>query len=380
MSDTSGSARSLGRVIVEGNETPGGEPGGFAEGRGGRRGEGDLLAERRARRAAESGEHALTMRAEAAEATVRTLETHVGSLQQRLGEAEEERRRLAERVERARLAQADEREQQEWQRAAAPRGGDPALERELQRASQREYAEQRLRIEVEDRAGEVEREARAEIDRLGRRLDASERDAQALAARLEAAQRELAEAEQTAAAQRAAVLRTEQTLRERLGELERQAVEIHDGLAAERAARERAERLLETLQQAQRGALLLLGGLADTVARLREAALRSAQARPPMPAPVPVRAPAAQAPAPVVSQAHVARAATPPAEARGGEMAEALAAAVERLRARVEEQPAEQPSPRVERRAPHKHSMSLIGRARLALRGRRERRKQRRDG
>src|SRR5438876_11570428 len=58
-----------------------------------RRGEGDLLAERRARRSAESGEHALLRRAEAAEATVRTLETHVGSLQQRLREAEEERRR-----------------------------------------------------------------------------------------------------------------------------------------------------------------------------------------------------------------------------------------------------------------------------------------------
>ena len=52
-----------------------------------RRGEGDLLAERRVRRAAESGEHALMLRAEAAEATVRTLETHVASLQRRLREA-----------------------------------------------------------------------------------------------------------------------------------------------------------------------------------------------------------------------------------------------------------------------------------------------------
>ncbi len=378
-------------MIAEGNETSGGESGSAGEGRA-RRSEGDLLAERRARRAAESGEHALTMRAEAAEATVRTLETHVSSLQQRLGEAEEERRRLAERVERTRAAREDEREQSEWQRAAASRGGDPALERELQRASQREYAEQRLRIEAEDRAGEVEREARAEIDRLGRRLDASERDAQALGARLEAAQRELAEAEQGAAAQRAAVLRTEQTLRERLGELERQAVEIHDGLAAERAARERAEQLLAALQQAQRGALLLLGGLADTVARLREAALRGAQgpafaisqARTAPRAPVvPPSAPVVPSrPSEVGRSSHepLARAATPPADARGDEMAEALAAAVERLRARVEERPAEQPSPHVEHRAPHKHSMSLIGRTRLALRGRRERRKQRRGG
>jgi hypothetical protein len=61
-------------------------------------------------------------------------------------------------------------------------------------------------------------------------------------------------------------------------------------------------------------------------------------------------------------------------------MAEALAAAVERLRARVEEQPAAQPAPRVEPRAPHKHSMSLIARVRLGFRQRRERRKQRRAG
>jgi hypothetical protein len=65
-------------------------------------------------------------------------------------------------------------------------------------------------------------------------------------------------------------------------------------------------------------------------------------------------------------------------EARGGEMAEALAAAVERLRARVEEQPPAAAA--VVQRPPHKHSMSLIGRTRLRLRRRRERRKQRRAG
>jgi hypothetical protein len=66
-------------------------------------------------------------------------------------------------------------------------------------------------------------------------------------------------------------------------------------------------------------------------------------------------------------------------EARGGEMAEALAAAVERLRARVEEQPPV-PASAVVHRPAHKHSMSLIGRTRLRLRRRRERRKQRRAG
>jgi hypothetical protein len=58
-------------------------------------------------------------------------------------------------------------------------------------------------------------------------------------------------------------------------------------------------------------------------------------------------------------------------------MAEALAAAVERLRARVEEQAIATSTPAIVR-PPHKHSMSLITRTRLALRRRRERRKQRR--
>lgn len=70
-----------------------------------RPGEADHLAERRARRAAaESGESAaLLRRAEAAEATVKTLETHIANLQQRLREAEGDRQRtdeLAGRLER----------------------------------------------------------------------------------------------------------------------------------------------------------------------------------------------------------------------------------------------------------------------------------------
>ncbi|HEY2283488.1 MAG TPA: hypothetical protein VGH60_08070 [Solirubrobacteraceae bacterium] len=56
----------------------------------------DLLAERRARRAAESGENALLRRAETAEATVKTLEGHVAGLQRRLEEAEQGGRRTSE--------------------------------------------------------------------------------------------------------------------------------------------------------------------------------------------------------------------------------------------------------------------------------------------
>src|SRR5438034_1927998 len=128
--------------MAEGHETPGSGPPS--------RSEGDFLAERRARRAAESGEGALTRRAEAAEATVHTLERHVASLQQRLREADEERRRMAEMVE-AEQALAREREH------------------ELRRVKQREYAEQQLRVEAEDRLIVVDRESRAEIEQLGSR-------------------------------------------------------------------------------------------------------------------------------------------------------------------------------------------------------------------
>ena len=98
----SGRAHRLLSVIAEGSsfsQTPG--P------RGGTPplpGEPDLLAERRARRAVETGESAaLLRRAQAAEATVQTLEAHIANLQQRLREAEGDRERtheLAERLER----------------------------------------------------------------------------------------------------------------------------------------------------------------------------------------------------------------------------------------------------------------------------------------
>lgn len=417
-------------MIAEGNETPGGESGGAPEGRG-RPSESDLFTERRARRAAESGEHALTLRAEAAEATVRTLETHVASLQQRLGDAEQESRRIADLLDAERAPRHSERG--EGARDAPP-AREPALERELQRSSQREYAEQRLRVEAEDRSFELQRESRAEIERLSRRLSASERETQAIGARLEIVQRELSEAEQAAATERSAMLRSERALRARLGELEGTALELHGALEAERAARRRAEYLLDALRDAQRSALGVLAGLADTIARLRSFVLAApASAAPPPAAPAPAAvvappvAPAAASeahPSPPLAPAELARAPVPPLsaqqpasgasaaprtppagtvsqapsqlrgdvpaqpaanlpdEVRSAEMAEALAAAVERLRARVEQQEehvAQVTTPAVKRPL-HKHSMSLIGRTRMALRARRERRKQRRAG
>jgi chromosome segregation ATPase len=179
---------------------------------GGRRGEGDLLAERRARRAVESGEPALSRRAEAAEATVRTLEAHVASLQRRLREAEQAREGAPE--------PPAERPASEGgpERARRSDAQDPA-EQELRRARQREYAEQRQRLEAEDRLAELERENGTELERLRRRLSDSESEAGMLAGRLQQLRRELAEAEQTLAAERAALRDVEASLRESVAAL-----------------------------------------------------------------------------------------------------------------------------------------------------------------
>ncbi len=310
------------------------------------------------------------LRAEAAEATVRTLETHVASLQQRLSEAEEERRRAPEQIE------PEQTPHTAGWRSPAP--GAEEIERELRRVSQREYAEQQLRIEAEDRCVEIERNGRAEIDRLSLRLNASEREARALEARLEILQRELAEAEQSAAAEladlrSAATRRSEDALPERLAALEQRIVEIGGGLEAERAARLRAERLLEDMRGSQRTAVGLLAELGEVLAQLKR------DTSEPAPAPAPA------SPVPAAGEVSLTRgaeakqlASDAAAEAASGEMAEALAAAVERLRARVEEQP-ESPHAPAAKALPHKHSMSLIARWRLALRRRREARKQRRE-
>ena len=391
--------------MAEGSETPNGEQGLGPEGRP-RRGEGDLLAERRARRAAESGEVALMRRAEAAEATVQTLERHVASLQQRLREVEEERTRTDELL-------------------ASERAAAREREHELQRVKQREYAEQQLRIEAEDRAAEltavgarIDRESRAEIERLDARLGASEDGARDLSARLGSLQRQLEEARTRAGAAqeqdaRRASASVERALQARLGELERRALEIQRGLEAERAAREHSERLLESMREGHRSMELLLGEMKGILARVIAAfAVEERAGTAPAPAPetgldpeAVVRPPVERPPSepPQVIQRP---AATEPPAAQDPEMADALAAAVERLRARaeaapleaapraplapaatapdataapapvpaqgereaVDEAPARPPAP-----APHKHSLSLIGR----LRNRRKQRKTR---
>jgi chromosome segregation ATPase len=337
-------------VMAEGSETPNGEQGPGPP----RRSEGDLFAERRARRAAESGEVALTRRAEAAEATLQTLERHVASLQQRLREAEDEHVRLDELLEAERAA-AHEREH------------------ELRRVKQREYAEQQLRVEAEDRLSHVsavgvqlERESRAEVEQLSARLSASEAEARELARRLEDLQRQLAEAEQQAGAERAALRRAEQDLQARMDDLERRALEIQRGLDAERGARERSELLLEGMREGHRRIELLVGDMKGIVARVSAALAAEERARPAR-RPAEERARPAREPAEDLTE-----------EARGAEMADALAAAVERLRARAESVEGARVVHRlpVAERPPHKHSMSWLRRRANKRKQRRERRGQ----
>ncbi len=297
-------------MIAEGSssQTPGGEPP--------HQSERDLLAERRALRAAQMSDPALVRRAEAAEATVQTLETHLTSLRQRLHEAEEERRGNAQRL-------ADS-------------------ENELRRVSQQEYAEQQLRAEAE----------RALAVALDRSPDGA-----------------LARSEVV------------QGLRARVAEVERRAGWLAQEIESERRARERTERELEAMRESHATMAVTVSELRDVARRLRDAAALSASRSPAVPA-LPVL------PTP-------ARAGQEQSQVRREEMADALAAAVERLRARAEESlaqpqqapveasppppaPVESPvalaiasapsagaKPAIEPK-PHKHSMSLIGRLRYA--------------
>jgi hypothetical protein len=360
--------------MAEGTHRPGGEP---------PRSEQDLLADRRARRAAEGGDSALVRRAEVAEATVQALETHLASLQQRVRDAEEESRRMVEEIQAERSSLA-----------AEPRPDGPSeivIEYELRRARQRSHVERQLRIEAEDRYVDLERESRAENDRLLRRLAASEREVQELSGRLDAVQRELVQARELAAGRTAEDSHLESELHVRLAELEQSASEIQRGLEDERAARERSERTLEAMRESHRQVQALVAELRSGFAELGTAL--SGRGAAPAPAP-----PAGRAPS--------------------GEMADALAAAVVRLRERAAEsdrpgaaEPADAspaPSPSEEdlpqvgqvpgdhpappapspsggdlpqvgqvpgdhppRNQAYKHSLSLIGRLRLARKQRR---------
>jgi chromosome segregation ATPase len=345
--------------MAEGSETPG-----EASSRPSER---DLLAERRARRAVDldpvnpASNHptdTLTRRAEVAEATVQTLETHLANLRQQVREATEERAILAERL-------------------AAEQAVVAESEHELRRVKQREYAEQQLRVESEDRRAHAERDGRAEVDRLTRRLGASEHHARELAERLESVQRELDEAEQATAAELAdlrsvAIQQSERELQLRLTELEQRALQIRGEIDSERRLRERAEGQLAEMRAGYRRIELLVVELKGFMAQLRAAAARE---------PKPEPAPSVPGDRSEIGQRE--------------ELADALAAAVERLRASADaaalesEHSAETPVTRrpfnsdpptplavapEAGRAPHKHSMSLLTRIKRRRKQRRERR------
>ena len=152
-----------------------------------------VLAERRARRA-ELAEQGLLRRATEAEAAVETLQRQLSNLEQRFARTNEEIERL-----RPRLAQGDA---------------------ERRRLRQREYAEQQQRLEVEERARELEAQIAGESDGLRASLRNAERETERIAAELERVQRALAEAQHAAVADRAALRRAEEQLRSRESTIE----------------------------------------------------------------------------------------------------------------------------------------------------------------
>jgi chromosome segregation ATPase len=188
-------------VISEGDKAFGGSPS--------QESERDALAERRARRAWLSSP-ALARRAEAAEATVHTLEAHLADLRHRQVEAERERESAAVQL--------------------------TGRERELRRVKQREYAEQQLRVEAEEAVVRLRRGHRVELDRLQRRAEEAhaaarraEEQRDALAARLAAVSQSCARLEggvaalQSVAAElRATFERDHLAAQARIAELERE--------------------------------------------------------------------------------------------------------------------------------------------------------------
>jgi hypothetical protein len=217
-------------MMIEESETPeGGSPSEKAS---------DALAERRARHA----DPAVIRRAEAAEAAVRNLETHLAALEQRLEEVARERERIAE--------QLSERE------------------REVVHIKQGEYAEQQLRVEAEERSERVQREMRVQMGELGTRMEDTERNARELGVELEQVRRELSEANQAMALGERLRERGEE-LRERMGALEGRFAEMQREVALEREARQQAELELAHLRERDARLTPIVGELMAVAGELR---------------------------------------------------------------------------------------------------------------
>jgi hypothetical protein len=264
--------------------------------------EGDTLAERRARRAW-LGDAALLRRAEAAEASVRTLEAHLADLRLRQAESEREREHTT--------AQLAEREL------------------ELRRVKQREYAEQQLRVEAEEVAARARRGHRTELDRWQRRVEAAEAAAQHAEAQRDALTARLAGVNESC---------------ERL----RDGILALQGVAAElRATFERDHRLAQTRIRELEGALERARArpLEPQRYKAEESQRSEAEESQRSKTGEPQRSEAEE---PRRSEAEEPRRSEAEEAQRREEMAEALAAAVARLRTRValapESQGEEQPS------------------------------------
>jgi hypothetical protein len=238
----------------------------------------DVLAERRARHA----DPAVIRRAEAAEAAVRNLETHLAALEQRLEEVGRERERISQ--------QLTERES------------------DVREVKQREYAEQQLRVEAEERAERLQHEMRAEIQELSRRLDDTERQARELSVELD-------------------------HLRERdaklapiVGELMGVATKLRSGFEREfTALREEFQRQVIWERETYVRELTAMGARMED---LRFELTRTADD---------LRAQLAAEPPSASLLEHTSEPASEREAAHRREMADALVAAVERLRARVAE-------------------------------------------
>jgi hypothetical protein len=237
-------------------------------------------------------------------------------------------------------------------------------ERELRRLEQREYAEQQLRVEAEETSSRLRRRHRAELDRLQRRVEESHAALRTAAAhseqqradverqradseqRREQADRRRVESEQRCAeAERRHTAAVEQhehaeqrcaALRARLTAVSDSATRLQTGIHALEATaaalraeiereRDRAQLRIDELAQAY----------AASTARVRE--LEQAQEQMQMQMQMQARAQVAAATAAAANAsaaAPVPAPAAPPAPRRE-EMADALAAAVQRLRARA---------------------------------------------
>ncbi len=301
-------------MIAEGDDEP------PAAERRARELERDVLAERRARRTG-PGEPPELRGAEATQDAVHALERQLADLRRRQMDAERERERLSEQL--------------------------AGREHELRRVKQREYAEQQLRVEAEENVSRLRRRQRAEIDRLQRHVEEARlamqgtgERAQELRVRAEQdrdeAERRRKETERRLATAERQRLQAEQrcaTLAARLATVSDSCARLQAGmLVLEGAAgalraeveeeREAANAQIRELQRERSAA-------ADRVWELeRECAAADVRVRQLERALGPVTAPRPTVPAP---------------DARREEMAGALAAAVERLRARVAT--AEEPHP-----------------------------------